>query len=149
MLNSLFNNKLCLHDKAHVKKKDFCEECAKNLNQQTQLFGIDSVPTEFRALYLTVSSSINAKSDTDCWFLNNAIKNKINGYKIKNLMYGFYKGDIGNKVLKTTCNNPECLNPYHMKSRFEPDQITKRVRVGFSRKYIQIADLTYDQWLRH
>lgn len=149
MWNYLFNTKICLHDKTHVKTKDYCETCANNLNQRKQQTGVDNIPVEYRALFLSIHNNINKTSDDICWTLKTCLPEKIKNYKLKNLIYALYKGDIGNKVLKNTCNNIECVNPYHLKSRFEPDQITKRVRVGFSRKYVDIADLTDDQWLRY
>jgi len=149
MLNFLREHKLCLHDKTHIKLKDYCETCAVNLKNPVKTHTPDNIPVELRALFLSVLSEVNKTSETECWFTRISDKKKINGYSIKNLLYAFYKGDIGNKVLKNTCGKLDCVNPFHIKSRFEPDQITKRVRVGFSRKYVEISELTDRQWLRY
>jgi hypothetical protein len=149
MLNFLRDTKLCLHNKVHTKNKDYCETCANNLKEPAVEITSDHIPVEFRALFLAIISEITEDKETKCWRIKNINKSKIKGYAIKNIIYAFYKGDIGNKVLKNTCGFKDCLNPAHIKSRFEPDQITKRVRVGFSRKYVKISDLTDDQWLRY
>lgn len=149
MLNYLRNSRVCLHNKEHNKQKDYCETCANNLKDLSTAHSPDNIPVEVRALFLSVLSNVNKDPETECWLIETINSNQIKGYFLKNLLYAFYKGDIGNKVLKNTCNNPECVNPFHLKSRFEPDQITKRVRVGFSRKYVEISKLTDDQWLRY
>ena len=68
--------------------------------------------------------------------------------KIENIYYGFYKADIGNFCLKRICGTIGCVNPTHLKSRFEQPNITRTIRTGFTRKPTKIADLTDSEWLK-
>ncbi len=149
MWSYLFKTKTCVHDKAHVKTNTYCERCVNALKERKSKLGTDDVPVELRALMLTILENLHTPSESECWSIKATLPEKINGYRLKNLIYSLYKGDIGNNVIKNTCNNIKCVNPYHLKSRFEPDQITQRVRVGFSRRYVNLTDLTDDQWLRY
>lgn len=138
----------CLHSKYHHKETDICQTCVNLLRTKSNNFDIRDLPIEFRILYLAILDALDSKNPTECWELRRHLRLKIQNYNLRNLIYAFFKGDIGNSVLKMTCKNPECYNPHHMKSRFEPDQISKKVRVGFSRKYVSLEDLSDKQWLR-
>lgn len=139
----------CIHSKYHNKETEVCSICANLLKIEAEHFDVRDLPIEFRILYLAVLDALDTKSPTVCWQLRRQIRLKIKNYHLKNLIYGLIRGDIGNSVLKMTCKNPNCYNPHHMKSRYEPDQITKKVRVGFSRRYVSLENLSDKQWLRY
>lgn len=141
--------KICLHNSSHVKNSEVCLKCVELLKQNKTTFNTMNIPVEFRPLLFSITEFFPNTDLDKCWELHAGVKKQIHGYKLENLLYAFYKGDIGNSVLKRICNNLNCFNPYHMRSRFEPTQISKKVRVGFNKKYHSLDELTDAQWLKH
>ena len=68
--------------------------------------------------------------------------------RIENVLYAFYKADVGNFKLKRICRTVGCVNPAHHRSRFESPDIFKSVRIGYNRKSTAITDLSDARWLR-
>lgn len=145
----LKSTKICLHDLHHVKNSEVCLKCVELLKQNKITFDILNIPVEYRPLFFSINEFFKNINLDKCWEPHAALKKQIHGYKPENLLYAFYKGDIGNSVLKRICNNLNCFNPHHMRSRFEPTQISKKVRVGFNKKYHSLDELTDTQWLKH
>jgi hypothetical protein len=138
---------MCLRNKDHIKTETVCAECYKNINENAGKPDLNQLSPHLRGLFLQLTQQ---KTDFDkCWSTN--YKNiNIEGKKLKieNIYYGFYKADIGNFCLKRICGTIGCVNPAHLKSRFEQPNITKTIRAGFTRKPTKIADLTDSEWLK-
>ena len=131
---------MCLRNKDHIKIETVCAECYKNINENASKPDLNQLSPHLRGLFLQLTQQ---KTDFDkCWSTN--YKN----INIEGNYYGFYKADIGNFCLKRICGTIGCVNPAHLKSRFEQPNITKTIRAGFTRKPTKIADLTDSEWLK-
>lgn len=85
----------------------------------------------------------------ECWKSNyEFIHIKGKKLRIENIIYAFYKADIGNFRLKRICNTVGCVNPAHHRSRFESPDVFKSTRTGFNRKHTTLSDLSDTQWLQ-
>lgn len=138
---------VCLRDKDHTKESTVCKECLKELTWEGSEPDLNKIDPELRALFTQLT--IQNRDITKCW--KSAYKTlKVQGkiLNIENILYAFYKADIGNFVLKRICPTVGCVNPNHHRSRFESPDITKRVRTGFNRTLKEVAELTDDEWQR-
>ena len=138
----------CIKNENHTKTSAVCEECLKTIDDKLYYPDLNKVDPELRPLLtqLTVQNT----DLCDCWkssFTTLTIYGK--RLRIENVYYAFFKADIGNFRLKRICNTIGCVNPNHHVSRFETPMITKKVRTGFNRKFVELKDLTDDQWRRY
>jgi len=138
---------MCLRDKTHVKKDTVCAECLKTINNEPSKPALSQISPELRALFTQLTDE--HKDFDSCWKTDYKYLT-IEGKKlnIENIFYGFYKADIGNFCIKRVCGTVTCVNPMHLRSRFEQPDITKRVRAGFNRKNTDIRDLSDSDWLK-
>jgi len=124
-----------------------CEDCLKTIDEPPCKPDLNQMSPELRALFVQLTAQHHDL--TECWrssYTNIHIKNR--KLRIQNLLYAFYKGDIGNFKLKRICNTIDCVNPAHHRSRFESPNVFKSVRAGFQRKITKLADLSDSQWLQ-
>lgn len=138
---------ICIRNRFHNKTDTVCQDCLKTIDEPPCEPDLNQISPELRALFtqLTVQNSDLSK----CWrslYTNIHIKNK--KLRVENMLYAFYKGDVGNFKLKRICNTIGCVNPAHHRSRFESPDIFKSVRAGFQRKRIEFSDLSESQWLQ-
>ncbi len=137
----------CLKNKKHAEFTLVCTECIKSLNKSVTDPNLNDLEPEIRALFVALKST--TRESEGCWF-STQTKYKIRSRYVKaeSLYYALYKADIGNSVLKTTCENKNCVNPNHKKSRYEQTSLNKTVTTGFNRKKTDLTKISDAQWLR-
>ena len=138
---------ICLRDATHVKTDTVCQDCLKTIDEPACEPDLNKISPELRALFTQVT--FQNRDLAECW--KTTYKNlRVNGkqLRIENLLYAFYKGDVGNFRLKRICRTIGCVNPAHHRSRFESPDIFKSVRIGFNRKLTKVTDLSDTQWLQ-
>ena len=137
----------CIRDHAHNKTGTVCEDCLKHIDDPPYEPDLNKISPELRALFTQLT--LQNRDLSECW--KSELRNvTVNGKKlrIENLLYAFYKGDIGNFKLKRICRTVGCVNPAHHRSRFESSDIFKSVRVGFRREHKDIDKLSDTEWLK-
>jgi len=124
-----------------------CQECLKTIDDPPCEPDLNKVSPELRALFTQLT--LQNRNLSDCW-RSSYTWLLVNGKKLRteNVLYAFYKGDIGNFKLKRICRTLNCVNPAHHRSRFESPDVFKSVRTGFNRKLTKISDLSDAQWLQ-
>jgi len=138
---------MCLRDKNHVKTDNLCQKCLETINDGPSEPELQQLAPELRAIFSQLVSEI--KDFDECWTTSHThlfVQGK--KLKIENIFYGFFKADIGNFCVKRICGTIGCVNPAHLKSRFEQPAISKKVRAGFKRKNTDIKDLSDSDWLK-
>lgn len=138
---------MCIRNKNHAETSTICLQCLGQVIKEPSEPDLTQVSPELRALFTQLS--LQNRDFCKCWkssFSELTIKNR--KLKIENVYYAFYKADIGNAPLKKICRNPNCVNPGHLKSKYEPPGIEKLTRAGFSRKKTKITDLSDAEWLK-
>ena len=137
----------CFRNQNHNKKGTVCEDCLKELTWEAVEPDLNEIDPELRALFTQLT--IQNRDITKCWKSSyKTLRVKDKTLNIENILYAFYKADIGNFALKRICPTVGCVNPAHHRSRFEAPNITKKVRTGFSRTLKEITELTDDEWRR-
>lgn len=124
-----------------------CQDCLKTIDDPPCEPDLNQVSSELRALFTQLT--LQNRDLSDCWKSNYkqiTVNKKL--LRIENVLYAFYKGDIGNFKLKRICQTIGCVNPAHYRSRFESPDVFKSVRVGFNRKTTKLTDLSDSQWLQ-
>lgn len=137
----------CLRNKIHNKEGTVCKDCLKEINTPFSKPDIASLSPDLRALFLQLTTQ--HEDINQCWQSPFTHVN-VNGKRlhIENVLYGFYKADIGNYKLKRTCGTIGCINPSHHRSRFEVTDISKYVRTGFNRRMTLVTELSDPIWLQ-
>ena len=124
-----------------------CQDCLKTIDDPPCEPDLNQISPELRALFTQLT--LQNRDLADCWkstYKTITIEKK--RLRIENVLYAFYKADIGNFKLKRICRTIGCVNPAHHRSRFESPDIFKSVRVGYNRKSTAITDLSDARWLR-
>lgn len=137
----------CIRNKNHNKNDTVCEDCLKEIDNPPYEPDLNQISPELRALFTQLT--LQNKDLSECWkteFKTLTINKK--RLRIENILYAFYKGDIGNYKLKRICQTIGCVNPAHHRSRFESPDIFKSVRTGFNREHKQLSELPDAVWLR-
>lgn len=137
----------CIRNKNHIKTDTVCAECLKNIDDPPCEPDLNQISPELRALFTQLT--FQNRDLSECWkssFKTVTINKK--RLRIENVLYAFFKADIGNFKLKRICSTLNCVNPAHHRSRFESPDVFKSVRTGFNRKFINITELSDSQWLR-
>ena len=138
---------MCLRNKDHNKNGSVCQHCLREGVEDPTEPDLNQVSPHLRAIFTQLT--LQNRDLTKCW--KSSYKQLlVEGQKLKieNIYYSFYKGDIGDERLRRTCITPECVNPLHLRSRFEHTDITKTVRAGFNRKKVKLKDLSDSEWLK-
>ena len=137
----------CIRNRFHNKTDTVCADCLKEIDDPPFEPDLNQITPELRALFSQLT--LQNRDLADCW-KSNYTTLTINKKKmrIENVLYAFYKADIGNFKLKRICRTIGCVNPAHHRSRFESSDIFKSVRIGYTRKTTPISDLSDAQWLR-
>lgn len=138
----------CLRNQNHIKEGNFCEECIAEINNPLCEPDLNKISPELRALFTQLT--LQNRDLCECWkssYTQLRIERK--KYSIENVLYGFYKADIGNFKLKRICSTIGCVNPAHHRSRFEQPKINKTVKYGFNRKKTLLTELSDSNWLQH
>lgn len=138
----------CIKNHAHKKHGTVCEDCLKTIDDPPYEPDLNQITPELRALFTQLT--LQHRDLSECWkspFSSLTIEGK--KLRVENVLYAFYKGDIGNFKLKRICRTVGCVNPAHHRSRFESPDIFKSVRVGFRREHKDINEISDTQWLRH
>ncbi len=138
----------CLRNQNHIKKDTVCEECLKTINDPPCEPDLNKVSPEFRALFTQLTAQ--NRDLCKCWKSSlTKIQIETKRYNIENVLYAFYKADIGNYRLKRICTTIGCINPAHHKSRFEQSCIKKKVLFGYNRELTSLNQLPDTNWLQH
>jgi hypothetical protein len=137
----------CIRNKNHNKLGTVCEDCLKEIDNPPYEPDLNQVSPELRALFTQLT--LQNKDLSECWKseLKTLVVNK-KRLRIENVLYAFYKADIGNFKLKRICGTLNCINPAHHRSRFESPDIFKSVRVGYNRKHTDIKNVSDAVWFR-
>jgi hypothetical protein len=138
---------ICIRNQNHKKTESVCADCLKTINNPPEEPDLNDINPELRAIFLHLTCK--DKNLANCWESNQiylTIEKK--RLRIENILYAFYKGDVGNYSLKRICGTVGCVNPAHHRSRFESPDIFKSVRTGFNRKTTTWDKLSDAQWLR-
>lgn len=137
----------CVKNKNHTGFTTICPTCVNEINKPTSEPCLADMEPELRALFMSMKSSKRVIGN--CWYVDrHKIKVKNRTFKVENLFYAFYKGDIANAVLKPICADKNCVNPAHRRSRFEKTTINKVVTSGFNRRKVDFTKIPDAQWLR-
>lgn len=124
-----------------------CSECLKNIDEPPCEPDLNQISPELRALFTQLT--LQNRDLADCWKSNyTTITVNKKRLRVENVLYAFYKADIGNFKLKRICMTIGCVNPAHHRSRFESPDVFKSVRTGFNRKLTKVSDLSDSQWLQ-
>jgi hypothetical protein len=138
---------ICLRNQNHKKTETICADCLKAIDNPPTEPDLNLVSPELRALFSQLT--LQNRDLADCWKSSYTFltieKKRI---RVENVLYGFYKADIGNYKLKRICGTINCINPAHHRSRFESTDIFKSVRIGFNRKTTPMDELSDAQWLQ-
>lgn len=139
---------ICLRNREHKKLDTVCADCLKTIDEPPCEPDLNKIEPELRALFTQLT--LQNRDLATCWKSdhNHVVVNR-KKLRIENVLYAFYKGDIGNFKLKRICQTIDCVNPAHHRSRFESPDVFKSVRTGFNRKLIKLSDLSEAEWLRH
>jgi hypothetical protein len=124
-----------------------CQDCLKTIDAPPCEPDLNQITPELRALFTQLT--LQNRDLSDCWkstYKQITVNKKL--LRIENVLYAFYKGDIGNFKLKRICQTMGCVNPAHYRSRFESPDVFKSVRIGFNRKMTKLTDLSDSQWLQ-
>jgi hypothetical protein len=137
----------CIKNKNHKKLDTVCEDCLKEIDNPPYEPDLNQLEPELRALFTQLT--LQNKDLSECWKskLETVVVNK-KRLRVENVLYAFYKGDIGNYKLKRICRTVGCVNPAHHRSRFESPDIFKSVRVGYNRKHTDIKNVSDAVWFR-
>ncbi len=137
---------ICIRNKAHSKTDTVCEDCLKTIDDPPFEPDLNQLSPELRALFTQLT--LQERDLSACW-KSNYTKLKVNDkiLRIENILYAFYKADIGNFKLKRICQTVGCVNPAHHRSRFESSDVFKSVRFGYNRKHIKMTELPDSHWL--
>lgn len=137
----------CIRNKNHIKTDTVCEECLKTIDEPPCEPDLNQVSPELRALFTQLT--LQNRELSDCWrSAHTFITINKKRLRIENVLYAFYKADIGNFHLKRICYTIGCVNPAHHRSRFESPDVFKSVRTGFNRRLTKMSDLSDSQWLQ-
>ena len=137
----------CIRNKNHIKTDTVCPECLKTIDDPPCEPDLNQISPELRALFTQLT--LQNRDLADCWkstYKTLTVNKK--RLRIENVLYAFYKADIGNFRLKRICHTLGCVNPAHYRSRFESPDVFKSVRTGFNRKLVKVTDLSDSQWLQ-
>lgn len=137
----------CIRNKNHKKSDTVCEDCLKEIDNPPYEPDLNQLEPELRALFTQLT--LQNKDLSECWKseIETVVINK-KKLRVENILYAFYKGDIGNYKLKRICRTVGCVNPAHHRSRFESLDIFKSVRVGYNRKHMDIKNVSDAVWFR-
>jgi hypothetical protein len=138
---------ICIRNKLHNKTDTVCADCLKTIDDPPFEPDLNQISPELRALFSQLT--LQNRDLADCWksgYTQLTINKK--KMRIENVMYAFYKSDIGNFKLKRICRTVGCVNPAHHRSRFESPDIFKSVRIGYTRRTTPITELSDAQWLQ-
>lgn len=137
----------CIRNLNHNKTDTVCADCLKTIDNPPCEPDLNQISPELRALFTQLTAQ--HRDLTECWKSRyEFIRIKGRKLRVENMIYAFYKGDIGNFRLKRICNTVDCVNPAHHRSRFESPDVFKSVRTGFNRKHTKLSDLSDTQWLQ-
>lgn len=137
----------CLRNSKHTRYSTVCLDCLETLNKHPVEPNLDDLEPELRALFVSLKAA--TRGVDGCWFPpQSRFKLRDRILRAENLYYAFYKADINNELLKTTCANKNCVNPAHKKSRREKPTLNKTVTSGFNRKRTDFTEIPDAQWLR-
>ena len=138
---------ICIRNQNHNKTDTVCQECLKTIDDPPCEPNLNQISPELRALFTQLT--LQNRDLAECWkssYLTLTIEQK--RLRIENVLYAFYKGDIGNFKLKRICKTLNCVNPAHHRSRFESPDVFKSVRTGFNRRLTKLSELSDAQWLQ-
>jgi hypothetical protein len=137
----------CLKNTKHTKTSEVCQDCLKEINNPLVFPDLNQIEPELRGLVTQLT--LQNTDFTKCWRTSHAgITLDGKKWPISNVLYAFFKADVGSAALKNICRRPDCVNPAHLLSRFEKPQIVKKVRSGFNRKLKDVNALSDAEWLR-
>ena len=142
----------CVH--GHVirdKKEHWCYHCIKKIKSNICGFDINYLHTDYKTKYQKLWTKINIKSLDECWEVD--LPGKREPYRVcfpsyrsqytcqksenitpHKVIYNCAWGDIGSNFVTRICNNPWCLNPLHMISRWNRESYPKKIK-PFSVKF--------------
>jgi len=138
---------MCLRNKDHLNTDTVCQQCLESINEGASEPDLNQISPDLRALFTQLT--LQNRDMCKCWkteYKTITIQGK--KINIENIFYGFYKADIGNFCVKRICGTIGCVNPAHLRSRFEQPAISKTVRSGFNRKNTKLSDLSDSDWLK-
>ena len=122
----------CAH--GHVIRdtnQHWCYHCVRKILSNICGFDVNYLHIDFKGKYEALWSRIQIGSFSECWEHPNIktrfcfpsyrslwSKQKAENVSTTKLVYQCAWGDVGNLTVKKLCDNPDCLNPLHMISRW-------------------------------
>ena len=142
------------------KKEHWCYHCARKIQSNVCGFDLNYLHKDYKTKFYSLWGHINVKGFNECWEASlpgkrgphrvcfPSYRSQYSCQKAENItahkiIYHCAWGDIGSLFVTRTCNNPWCLNPLHMKSRwnrkFYPNKIQPFIKTFDPAKLMRLS----------
>jgi hypothetical protein len=125
----------------------WCYDCARKIRSNICGFDVNYLHEVYKVRYESLWKTVQIGSFSSCWNSSSArkricfpsyrslwSKQKAEHMSINKLIYHSTWGDVGSLRITQLCGNPDCINPLHLRSRFNTNLPPKSI-IPFETKF--------------